>query len=142
MASVRHEFQAGETIFREGEAGYIAYFIEEGSVEILKKGADGEDRQLAVVTRGEIIGEMALIDNVPRSASARAVDPVTCIVISAKTFTQMIDLLDPIPRRLLLKFVNIARIAQGGHAEAPKARIGYHGRPEKGAFRKRYQDEG
>lgn len=141
MAAIKHEFQTGEMIFREGEEGYIAYFIEQGSVEILKKAADGAEHSLAIVGRGEIVGEMALIDDAPRSASARAMEPVTCVVISAKNFKQMIDLLEPIPRRLLLKFVHIARTAQGKAMEAPKAKIGYHGRPEKNAFRKRYQDD-
>jgi serine phosphatase RsbU (regulator of sigma subunit) len=65
MRTVR--FGRGESIFREGERGDAAYFVVEGAVRIEKKGI-----QLVKLSRGECVGEFALIDDGPRSANAIA----------------------------------------------------------------------
>lgn len=135
---VKHTFQPGEMIFIEGEPGFIAYVIDEGKVEIVKKTPDGE-KVLATMGRGEVIGEMALIDNALRSASARAAEVTTCMVISGAAFKQWMDALDPVVRRLLMRFVAIARAAQGAEVTEPKPKpkAGYHGAPPPGTYRKR-----
>lgn len=62
----------GKPVFEEGDPGDSAYFILEGSVRVLRQGdEDGEDeRTLAEIRNGWIVGEMALLDKGPRSASA------------------------------------------------------------------------
>jgi CRP-like cAMP-binding protein len=62
---------ARETIFREGEAGDCMYVIVQGKVDILRDVDDGEPLTLVTMGRGEIFGEMALFDDVRRSAGAR-----------------------------------------------------------------------
>ena len=69
----RTEFQTtydtGEYIFVEGDAGDCAYIIESGTVEISLGNDDGK-LVLATLNKGEILGEMAIIDGLPRTASA------------------------------------------------------------------------
>lgn len=69
-------FAAGAVIFREGDAGAVLYIINQGTVEISMQG-----QALEQLGSGDIFGEMALIENMPRSATATAVtdcllDPV------------------------------------------------------------------
>ena len=63
--------KSGEYLFREGESANYAYVVDEGEVEIVKASANG-NIILALIPKGAIIGEMALIDGLPRSASAIA----------------------------------------------------------------------
>jgi len=65
MQSEKHK--AGTDIFKEGDAGDRMYVIAEGEVELIVNG-----KVIATIAKGGIFGEMALIDNKPRSATARA----------------------------------------------------------------------
>lgn len=65
------QLAAGEPLFAEGDAGERAYVISEGEIEITKRTGE-RDVLLAVRKPGEVIGEMALVQDAPRSASARA----------------------------------------------------------------------
>ncbi len=63
---------AGEVIFKEGDAGDGMYVVDSGRVDIEIGGAGAEPRVISRVAAGGIFGEMAIIDDKPRSASARA----------------------------------------------------------------------
>jgi CRP/FNR family cyclic AMP-dependent transcriptional regulator len=80
-------FQHGEIIFREGEESDCCYVIEQGNVEVFKRLQQGTVL-LAVLGVGEIVGEMGLISDQPRSASATADGMVTLRKISREAFTQ------------------------------------------------------
>lgn len=80
------QLQPRELVFREGDMGDVAYIIESGRVEILKH-ADHGEVPLAILDSGEILGETALIEpGSPRSATARAIEPVKLQVISPDDF--------------------------------------------------------
>ncbi len=66
-----HIFNPGEVLIREGEAGESAYFIEDGRVEISTE-LDGQITHLSYAEKGEIVGEMSIIDEKPRSATVTA----------------------------------------------------------------------
>ena len=84
-----HDYEAGTVLFREGDAGGEMYVIQSGEVEISRM--VGERRQsLAVLPPGEFFGEMALINQVPRSATAVVRQPSRLLVIEARTFEAMI----------------------------------------------------
>jgi CRP/FNR family cyclic AMP-dependent transcriptional regulator len=66
------EFEDGESIFREGEIGRELFIIQKGSVQIQKKMRDGAEITLATLERGDFFGDMALLQSIPRHASAVA----------------------------------------------------------------------
>src|SRR5262249_911958 len=74
-------FKAGEVIFDEGQRGDCAYLIDAGEVAILKRRAQGY-RPLARIGQGSIFGEMALIDDQPRMAQAKALVDTNCVIIT------------------------------------------------------------
>ena len=67
---------AGDVIFREGEVGDFAYQVVKGKIEVTKFNGD-EYVTLALLEKGALFGEMALIDKQPRSSMARAVNEAT-----------------------------------------------------------------
>ncbi len=79
-------YEPGQVIFEEGQPGDVMYAIIDGEVEITVKGTL-VDR----VGPGGIIGEMALIDNSPRSGTARARTPSKLVPISQKRFTFLVQ---------------------------------------------------
>ncbi len=76
----------GEVLFEEGEPGDAFYVVLEGAVEIVASSPGGTEDQLAVRRAGEGFGERALIDDAPRSATARAVDPTRLIAVPREAF--------------------------------------------------------
>ncbi len=83
-------FPAGTVIFTEGEAGATAYVIESGQVMVYKT-VDGKAVEIGDVEQGGIFGEMALIDDHPRMASARAVVETACVIIGKERLFQQMD---------------------------------------------------
>jgi len=84
-------FKAGEVIFREGDAPGAVYAIVSGAVVISKEG-----RQLATLGREDVFGDMALIDEAPRSATAIATADTECYVIEMDRFHRLMDDVDPV----------------------------------------------
>jgi len=82
-------YAAGDIIFNEGDRSSAAYFIEEGEVEIRKQGKD-RDVWIAVVSAGEVFGEMGLVEERPRSATARARTAVTVKEVAYHDFVDML----------------------------------------------------
>ena len=79
-------FKAGETIFEQGQLGEEMYVIEEGEVDIVF----GE-KVINTHEAGEIFGEMALIDNQPRSSSAVAKSDCKVAPVSQKRFIFLVQ---------------------------------------------------
>jgi predicted component of type VI protein secretion system len=82
-------FQPGQMIFREGDTTQEAYRILKGRVEISIAG-DGKSVILAQLGEGDIFGEMAMVDERPRSASAQALDVTECEVLTAENFNEAV----------------------------------------------------
>jgi CRP/FNR family transcriptional regulator, cyclic AMP receptor protein len=80
---------AGTVLFREGEIGTEMYVVHSGRVEITRRMRD-RDAHLMFVPPGEFFGEMAIVNNRPRSATATAVEETWLLVIDARTFEMMI----------------------------------------------------
>jgi CRP-like cAMP-binding protein len=85
----RRRFAAGETIFREGDASLEAYLLRAGRVEILKESSHGPFR-LAVLGEGEVLGEMGLLEERPRSATALVLEDVVADAVNATEFAHML----------------------------------------------------
>ncbi|MFI5143586.1 MAG: cyclic nucleotide-binding domain-containing protein [Thermoanaerobaculales bacterium] len=65
-------YPADGVLFAEGDVGQALYIVAEGDVRIVRHTSDGGEEELARLGRGEILGELALVDDEPRSADARA----------------------------------------------------------------------
>ncbi len=78
-------FAEGEVIFRDGDDGGCAYVVQSGSVEITKD-ADGHSVVLGTIRDAGMFGEMSLIDNAQRMATATATEDTKCIIIQKKEF--------------------------------------------------------
>jgi CRP-like cAMP-binding protein len=83
------EFAQGTVLFREGEPGKEMYVVQQGRVTVSKKAGDVE-KILASLGPGEFLGEMSILNNKPRSATATCAEPAKLLVIDAKTFEAMI----------------------------------------------------
>src|SRR3954470_6370727 len=83
------EFPRGTTLFREGDAGKEMFVLQAGKVAISKKVRDVE-KVLAMLGPGEFFGEMAIISNKPRNATATVAEDAKVLVIDPKTFEGMI----------------------------------------------------
>jgi CRP-like cAMP-binding protein len=83
-------FNAGEPIFAEFELGDTFYFIQSGQVELVKI-IGGIEKKLAILQPSEMFGEMAILENSPRSASAVAITPVEVLVFSQENFEILIS---------------------------------------------------
>ena len=111
-------FKPGDIIFEEGDIGDMAYLIINGEVEIFRSSGNRE-RVLATLDRGEIIGEMSLIDNSPRMASARSLTDLELSTISRDSLQQRLERLeenDRVLRRLIAVLVSRIR----GQAQSPE----------------------
>ncbi len=84
------ELKEGEYIFREGDLGTEMYIINEGKVEILNE-VGGEEQLLAVLEKGDFFGEMSVLEDLPRAASARALTDVRLLQINGSTFDQLLQ---------------------------------------------------
>jgi CRP-like cAMP-binding protein len=102
FARFGHRYQAGEVLFRERDPGDVMYVIQAGAVRISKE-IGGHVRQLAVLGPGEFLGEMAILNGKPRTATATVVEDARCLVIDAKTLEQMVAKNSEIALRLIKK---------------------------------------
>lgn len=86
----RQNVAEGEYVFQEGAPGDEAYIILSGEIEILRRQGD-EEKTIAILGRGEILGEMALIEDLPRMAAARAQTATTLAIIPRDVFRSKLD---------------------------------------------------
>jgi CRP-like cAMP-binding protein len=126
FARFGREFSAGDVLFREGEPGDVMFVIQSGAIRITKAVA-GEERVIAVLGAGEFLGELAILNSKPRSATATVIETTRCLAIEAKTLETMVARNAEIAMRLIKKLAKRidsadALIALLMHRD-PKARI-------------------
>lgn len=80
--SAKEVFEPGQVIFEEGTTGAKMYVIIDGKVKITQRDASGTSRDIKTFGEGDCFGEMAIIDNSPRSASATAMCKATVVAIN------------------------------------------------------------
>jgi DNA-binding response OmpR family regulator len=95
------KFKPGQTIFSEGDEGDSAYIVQSGTVKVIKAGSTGKEVVIAKVTKGGIIGEMAVVEQAPRFATVKAVDDVKLMVVSRESFLKRLSGLDRFTNVLL-----------------------------------------
>lgn len=96
------QFAAGTYLFEEGDLGTEMYILQEGEIEVLQV-FDGKEEILAVMEKGDFLGEMSILEDLPRTASARAKTDCTVICINGTTFDQMLRNRPEIAVRIMRK---------------------------------------
>lgn len=100
FAVVQH-YPAGAVIFRKGDPGRSLMLIASGQVQISVSGADGKEAVLAVLGVGEILGEMGILENKPRSADATALATCELLVLQQRDFIPFLERNPRVAIRLL-----------------------------------------
>ena len=119
--SFSKQYAQGSTLFLEGMPGEVLYIVKHGKVDILKKSPQGEVL-LSSLGEGEFLGEMSLIDDSPRSATARVAVPSELIVITRKCFQDMLKGDPHISAVLLMHFLKV----MGSRLRATDKRLELH----------------
>jgi ATP-binding cassette subfamily B protein len=84
----------GRVIFEEGDLGDKLYFVDRGEVEVIITGPTGEERRVALLRDGDYFGEIALLEDVPRTATVRTRVPTALLGLGREEF---LDLLQATP---------------------------------------------
>lgn len=96
----REVFAIGQVIFKRGDQGECAYLIEEGAVEVLVT-KQGSEQRIKLIGKGELFGEISLIDYEPRTATVRAVERTVLVPIPRNLIEELLERSDPVLRHLL-----------------------------------------
>src|SRR3989442_9211965 len=128
----------GETIYVDGDLGSEMYVVQSGAVRIFRTIA-GVKQELAIMEKGDFFGEIAVLEGLPRTASAEALDDSELIEINSTTFDTMIRANIEIAVRMLRKLSNrlqeanrkleiLSRATAPGKQVPQAARVGAGGR--------------
>lgn len=89
FASERITYKPGQVLFRQGERGDAAFIVLKGTADVLINGSDGPLR-VASLSENEIIGEIAILCDIPRTATVQAETELTTLKITTDLFFRMI----------------------------------------------------
>lgn len=81
----------GDVVFKEGDPGSYVCFVVDGTLEVIKGAGTGHQIVIATLGRNRSIGEMAVIDDFPRSATVRARNPGTLLILTREGFESILD---------------------------------------------------
>jgi CRP/FNR family transcriptional regulator, cyclic AMP receptor protein len=82
--------RAGDTLFKEGDSGTLCYLIIYGTIVVTKRLESGHEQTLATIGSGELLGQIALIDRKPRSATCKAgTDGVGLVLLDSDIFERL-----------------------------------------------------
>lgn len=100
--SVTRQLERGQVLFRQGDPGESLYVVVEGLLKVGLTSGDGQEMLIATLRPPEVFGEISLLDEGPRSASAVAAEPTTVLALGR---ADLLDLLHryPAPVNELLK---------------------------------------
>jgi CRP/FNR family transcriptional regulator, cyclic AMP receptor protein len=89
-ACQERQYKAGTKIISQGDSGVGLYVIKSGKVRIVHTTSAGEE-ELATASAGDVLGEMSLLDDLPRSASVIAIDDVTALLLPIWEFRTILQ---------------------------------------------------
>jgi len=102
-------FYPGDLVFSEGDEAGWAYLVQSGKIEIFTIKPDGSEYTLALLSPGRLFGEMALIDELPRMASARAIEMTPLVLISNEMLSKSLENAPPLVLELIHNISNNLR---------------------------------
>jgi CRP/FNR family transcriptional regulator, cyclic AMP receptor protein len=112
LSALTREYPAGTILFEENDPGSRMFVIRSGKVRIFRR-VGGTEIVLAFLGPGDFFGEMALLENLPRSATAATVEPSRLVEVDAGTFEEMIRGNSEVAVRLMRKLA--ARLRESDH---------------------------
>ncbi len=148
-AMTERSYSVGAVIFREGDRGEEMHVIVSGSVTITIRAEGGEEIELARIPAGGFFGEMAIVDDAPRSATCRAAADCSCLVLDTGDFDRLIEerpktasaILDRMlaisAQRLMKTSAFLSQMVQYGDEARRRAITD----PATGLFNRRYLDD-
>ena len=122
-SSMRLErFAAGERIIAEGERGDTAYLIADGEAGVVTRDLIGEEVTLRVFKKGEAFGEVALVEDSPRTANVRALTDLDVLVLDRRTF-ELLEKDNPKFSQAIRQHVDLLSIDRFLKKASPFARV-------------------
>lgn len=118
-AVVEQSYEPGQEIVKEGESGVGAFVIRAGRCEVLQT-RGGEVVKLAELASGDFFGEMALLDEFPRSATVRVVERTTALGLARWHFRGILESHPQIALAILPVLVRRVRSAERAASEAAR----------------------
>ncbi|MBO5986950.1 MAG: ATP-binding cassette domain-containing protein [Lachnospiraceae bacterium] len=113
-------YPASSTIISEGDEGDLFYIIVRGRVEILKRIGD-QDTRVKVLEDGDFFGEIALLSNVPRTATVRTVDPALLISLKRSRFLELTNsvpgMLDKLEKTMGIRLGELSELSRKEQSE-------------------------
>jgi CRP/FNR family transcriptional regulator, cyclic AMP receptor protein len=85
------EYRAGDTIFHQGDQSRELYVVMKGKVRIFRLSLGGDETTIVILARRHILGEFAIIDGEPRSATAKTISACTLLEISQDRFWHYLE---------------------------------------------------
>jgi CRP/FNR family cyclic AMP-dependent transcriptional regulator len=89
FASQRLTYKPGQALFRQGDAGDAAYILIDGGAEVVIEKGAGDELVVAQLDRNQIVGEIAILCDVPRTATIRAKGQLTTLRITKEVFLRL-----------------------------------------------------
>jgi CRP/FNR family cyclic AMP-dependent transcriptional regulator len=111
---------AGQILFREGEPGREMFVIQSGKVRLTRH-IRGQEKHLAELSAGEFFGEMSIINDKPRTATAVVLEDAVFLVLDPRTFEAMIKANTEIAVRMIKK---LARRLDDANAQIENLLLG------------------
>ena len=106
---VRHAFDRGEMIFRQGDHGVHLYLVESGRVKITTLAPDGREAFVAIMGPGQVFGELSLFEGQQRTADARAMEPSVLHALAHNDFRPYVGAHPEVAWALLTVLARIVR---------------------------------
>jgi len=114
----QRKYSAGTTLIKQGDTGVGLYILTEGRVRVTQeRNPDKAEIELGVNGPGDVFGEMALLDDLPRSATITAIDDVTALLLPVWEFRTTLRNHPEIALKLLSVLSRRLRKAQGPGAD-------------------------
>ncbi len=104
------QFEQGDFVFRQGDAGDCAYFIQSGEVEVLREIEGEGTKQLATLKEGQFFGESSLLSKDPRNATIRATCPTQLAVLGMDNFQNLVKTIPSARQAIMAAFQERATI--------------------------------
>lgn len=104
----RH-YRKGDTIFHQGDQGQCLYVVRRGKVRIYHLSLNGEETTVVILARRHLTGEFSVLDNLPRSASAKAINACTLLEMSQEPFLHYLETIPGLALRVCRLVVGKAR---------------------------------